>query len=312
MDIILHIGAHRTGINDFHGYLHQHKAELSAQGVGILYPQRLHGNIQICAQREAQRMGKKLPTEPAARASVQLERMSQQKMRQVIVSDASIAGTLQGNLQQASLYPAIKHRVAHAAKIFEGRIKTIVLCPRSLENFWHSAVATAVATGASVPDKERLDRIALSRRGWRDVISDVARAVPGVSLRVLPFEAFEGRPDTLLERGAGIAPPATFTRPWVDKTPTLPGLRRVLRERGDAAVHLPFGMGHWNPFTNDAHAALRELYADDMMWLTAGADGLATLIEDCRQDRAGKTQPLAVQKEGHPDELEERRMARPC
>jgi len=36
------------------------------------------------------------------------------------------------------------------------------------------------------------------------------------------------------------------------------------------------GLGHWQPFTKDQTAALRETYADDLFWLTAGADGLAT------------------------------------
>ena len=47
-----------------------------------------------------------------------------------------------------------------------------------------------------------------------------------------------------------------------------------------------------------AAAALREACSDDMLWLTAGAEGLATLTEDRTGSRAGHTPPPGAQSKG--------------
>ncbi|MEH6740708.1 MAG: hypothetical protein V7695_19510, partial [Sulfitobacter sp.] len=54
----------------------------------------------------------------------------------------------------------------------------------------------------------------------------------------------------------------------------------------------------WNPFNTEQAAYLREAYADDMMWLTAGADGLATLTEDPSRTRTGFSLSAGVLTKG--------------
>jgi hypothetical protein len=72
---------------------------------------------------------------------------------------------------------------------------------------------------------------------------------------------------------------------------------------------LPYGMGRWNPFAPDQTAALREVYEDDIMWLAAGADGLARLAEDRSRTRAGTTLPPTAKMEGQSYEQEQRPVA---
>ena len=247
-----------------------------------------------------------------AHIRVQLESARRRGTETLVLSDENMLGSLKENLRTGSLYPGVGLQVGRLARVFLEPISAIMISPRSLDCYWSSALAFGVARGHPMPMRNKLTMIAGSPRGWRDVITDIATALPGVPIRVMPFEIYGGRPDAMLRDGAQFAKsPQDMQRKWMNKAPTLPELRRVLTERGNEANELPFGMERWNPFTNEEHAALREVYADDNMWLRAGADGLATLTEDDTWARAGKTLPTGSTAKGHDDEHREKQMARP-
>jgi hypothetical protein len=54
---------------------------------------------------------------------------------------------------------------------------------------------------------------------------------------------------------------------------------------------------------------LRETYADDLFWLTAGADGLATLTETSTAPRAGTSWPDGDRRKGHHHDSGQRKLA---
>ncbi len=64
------------------------------------------------------------------------------------------------------------------------------------------------------------------------------------------------------------------------------------------------GEGRWHPFDSAQTAALREAYADDLLWLRAGADGLATLIEENGPGQAGEHPPAGQTTRGHANDDE--------
>ena len=297
MDIFLHLGAHRTGTESFHDYLHRHESELAAQGVGFWVGARVSGDG--AETRFDVSLNKRLAAAEQAGAT------------RFVVSDADILGSLDDNVASAQLYPEARHRLRTMLDAADLRVRRIILSVRSLETYWCSALACSVAGGAVVPARAQLAQLAASTRGWGDVVRDVGAAAPTSELRVLPYETYRGRADSYLSDALDFTAPFDTARKQVNQTPTLPELRRAMCEHGTQNGSLPFGMGRWNPFTNSEHAALRETHADDMMWLTAGADGLATLTEDRFHERAGPTLPHGAQCKGQFDELEERQVARP-
>ena len=197
----------------------------------------------------------------------------------LIVSDENIIGTPRGMLRAGKLYPAAGERMARLHGGF-GRVSRIVIQIRTLETWWASLLALLVARGEPLPDAETLARIVASERGWRQVITDIACACPDARITVLPFEWFVGRPDVQLRCMTGspfppLAAPGAF---WDNRSPDIAALRHLLADRGDAATLE--GEGRWQPFDTTQTAQLRELYADDLFWLTAGADGLAQLAQE--------------------------------
>ncbi|MEP0962520.1 MAG: hypothetical protein ABJQ70_05150 [Roseobacter sp.] len=308
MDVILHLGAHRTGTASFQDYMHQQALPLREQGVEFWGPGIVHGGTFTPTTKGAKNSARKKKTIPVG------QRLAEAKARgvkQLILSDADVLGSIANNLQEAALYPKAVDRLSAFQKAFGTPVHRVLFSPRSLELYWCSALSQAVVNAEPIPSTERLCNIAMSQRGWRDVVADIAKAFPNSSIEILPYEKCVGRPEVVLQAVTDAVVPLDVKREWLNRTPTLPALRRVLNDLGTVPKALPFGMGKWNPFQNEEHVALREMHADDMMWLISGADGLATLSEDCRKQRAGQTPPLVAQVKGRCDELEERQVARP-
>ncbi|MEM1074480.1 MAG: hypothetical protein AAF665_10750 [Pseudomonadota bacterium] len=310
MKIVLHIGAHRTASTSFQAYLRRNARELRARRVGFWGPRRMRPYRNMLPKASA---SGPFTSEASAGDHVarQLDLAERRGIELLFLSDAEICGSVQENIRCAALYPNVGPQVEALARMFSGRLSSVVLTPRSLDQYWCSAAAQAVLQGAPVPERDTLSQIARSSRSWRDVIADVAKAMPDATLNVLPFEAFRSQSPAYFAAATGLAAPRCREPSWLNPSPTLPELRRVLAERDAPATVLPFGMGRWNPFTNEEHAIMREAYADDMMWLSSGADGFATLTEGCRPDRAGSTLPQAAQKKGQMDEFGHKQVARP-
>ena len=141
-----------------------------------------------------------------------------------------------------------------------------------------------------MPTDRFLARIAGARRSWRDVLTDIYCAMPGTRIWVCPHEVFATRPAGQLTAILGHQSPTTRGMFRLHPSPRLPHLRSALPPR--IAKVLPEGNGRWMPFAKDEAAALREAYADDMMWLTGGADGYVQLLDNPNKNSADLDVPL--------------------
>ena len=310
MDVTLHPGAHRTATTGFQDYMRRHCEPLAHAGVAFRGPGPARRELSAgLLPSEQPKPARQAPAADHIRQMLDEARCS--GTSHLVISDQNMMGSIAQNMSACVLYPDVGERISRCAEAFDGEVSAVMLSVRSLDLWWCSVLAAGIACGQPMPGQNDLQRVAQSVRGWRDVITDISHALPGVPLRVLPAEQFAGRPDALLSAGAQINAPRETCRQWLNRAPALPELRRALQDNGANTGQLPFGMGRWNPFDNEQHAALRELYADDIMWLTAGADGLATLTEDDARTRAAQTQPAGARMEGHTDEHEKGRMARP-
>lgn len=313
MDVTLHLGAHRTASTCFQYYLRENAVALEAAGIAAWGPWRtrdglLTGVIPVTGITRP-------PAEQLSRArgriALALQEAERRRLRHVIVSDENMIGAARRNLRDRRLYAHIGERLARFAHAFEGRISRVVLSPRAQDSYWASAIAFSVGRGHKVPGSDDLDRLVTGRRSWRDVISDVACALPGVEVLVMPYERFGGLPEVKLRVMTGLEnPPMTHAREWINRAPSLAQLRQILRDRDEDPAQLPQGEGRWHPFDDAQTMALREAYADDQFWLHAGAGGLATLIEETGTGKTGQNpQPDPRTKRGQDDGYRYRRLA---
>ena len=298
MDVILHLGAHRTATTSFQDYIRQQSDWLESRKIGFWGPRRtrksvfpgLFRTIAVTPRRHQARRAE-------GRVQMQSAQAEARGIKHLLVSDENMMGSCAQNLRLAQLYPAVGDRLARVAAAFDGRVAGVVLTVRAQDLWWASAAALAVSRGHAAPDAARCAAIAGSARSWRDVITDIACAVPDVPLRVMPFETYAGRPDLVLGTGLGAMAPRGRVR-WLNRSPDLRDLRCHLMALGKDPALLGPGEGRYTPFDRDQSAALRENYADDLHWLTAGADGLAQLTEHNPRTRAGSSLPLGQMTKG--------------
>ncbi len=291
MDVILHIGAHRTATTTFQHYMRTHMDALNTAKLTFWGPLRTRKGLFDGLGLESGRIGvEKRRARGVGRVQVQLERHHNIGVRHLVVSDENMIGSVRDNLKRQRLYPGIGERVARYVQAFEGHLTRVVLSIRSLESFWASSLAYGVPKGARVPNASGLDRLVTQPRSWRDVITDLSCALPDdVELLIAPFERLAGRPDDMLEymvQGQLVAPRRDADS-WRNKSPELTDLHEALRDRGEPCELLPQDSGVWHAFDRMQAATLREIYADDLFWLRAGADGMALLIEETGAESTG-------------------------
>lgn len=308
MDVILHIGAHLCATTSFQDYLHRNGARLAAAGCAVWGPRRTrHGLFSGLLPEGAAMPRTQAMRRAVGRIRLNLARCAEAGARHLIVSDPEMMGTLRANLRMGTLYCGLGERLARLAQGFEGYPTRVVMNIRALDAYWAAALAQGITRGTGVPGAAMLARLAEGPRSWRDVIEEVACALPGAPVRVMPFETFGGRAEAQLGAIWPGPAPMPHARGWLNATPRLPELRAWLGP--DLAAALPEGSGRWLPFSPAQGAALREAYADDMMWLTGGAGGLARLTEDPDKTSAGAPLPQADKTRGKRNDQDNRRLA---
>ena len=311
MEIILHLGAHRTASTSFQGYMRANATALAGQGIGYWGPEVTRDGVLSGVVPGAGWRGPSAQLERArGRIALRLQAAQAAGLRQMLVSDENMIGAVRRNLRDRRLYAAIGERMARFAHAFDGRVTRVALSVRGQDAWWASALAYGVARGHRLPARDDLDRLVTVNRHWRGVIADLACALPGVEVLVLPHEIYAGLPEEKLRVMTGLKnPPRRAARDWSNRGSGLIALRRAVAARGGDATRLPEGEGRWQPFDPDQIQALQAAYADDLCWLRAGADGLARLCEETGPGEAGKHPPVGHTSRGQHDGDEERRLA---
>lgn len=310
MKVILHIGAHRTGTTSLQAYIRSHLGRLRDSGIAFWGPLRTRKGLFTGIQHTPG-LGVQAARRARGRILLQMDKAARSGVQTLVISDENMMGSVRMNMRKGRLYPDVGERLSRYMCAFDGRVDKVVMSVRGLDTYWASAIAYGVARGHALPDADFTASIAMHTRTWRDVVGDVACAVPHAAIEVIPFEVSAGHPDKYLAACTGQPAPDAHTAEWLNRAPSAAQLRALLVERGEDANAVPQMQGRWTPFDAQARAALREAYADDMHWLVAGADGLATLTEELDQTRASTTSPPGPPNRGQGYDTQERRMAHP-
>lgn len=308
MDVTLHVGAHRCATTTFQAYLRANALALHGMGIGVWGPRRTRGGL---FRGVLPLTGMATDPRPADRArgriALALARSAQAGLHRVVVTDENVLGTPRANLRLATLYPGLADRLARFDAAFGGAVTDVVLTVRSPECYWTSLLTYVLMRGTPMPAPALMERIAASERSWREVIEEVAAAMPRARLTVLTFERFASRPEAQLAAMTGLArPPLRMARERLNASLPLPALRASVTPA--VAARLPAGQGPWQPFDARQQARMRERHADDLFWLLQGASGRARLFGETLAE-TGADWPAPDKTEGRPDDIEARHMA---
>lgn len=313
VDVILHLGAHRTGTTSLQRYLEGNRDNLNEIGTEFWGPNRTRSGLFSGMVKKPSNLthdailrGRR----SSGLIRMELDRLHLSSVKSLIVSEENMIGTMGDNLGTAQLYPDAWARLQRFADAFEGRCKRVSLSIRSYDKYWASALAFMVERGHRMPTEQDLDHLVTQPRRWRTLISEVASVFPSAEVLVWPFEAMVGQVDQQLALLNGGAVPAQMRgrRDWHNASAGSAKLRQILVDRGNQgqASAMPDDYSRWQPFERHHIAAFQAQYDEDIAWLRGGADGIATYAEYSNNGLAGIHLRSVEAQRGHFHDQEQR------
>jgi hypothetical protein len=296
MDVILHVGAHRTGTTTLQQTLRRNTARLTANKVAHWGPRATRSPLFEGLVKSADRV----TDEVAAQGRIAVERIGTQMaqlrgagMRSLIVSEENMLGAVPACVIARRLYPDAARRMARFRPAFADSCTRIGVSIRSYDQLWASMLGFTVKRTGRVPDKALLADLVAQPRRWRDVIRELHVVFPKAEIVVWPFEGMVDTPQLLIPALTGRTLPVPLEPVDMihNPSPDLETLRAVVAE-GPCAQHLtrlPAGSTlPWRPFSEAQVAQMRADYATDIDWLRADPGCAVTYIES-PEDIAGLT-----------------------
>lgn len=287
LEVILHLGAHRTATTAFQLWLGANEVRLLARGIAVWAPSRTRaglfaGLVRPPAQVTAE--DRRAARRAALRIRQQIDRLAADGVTRLLVSEENMAGTILGNLARGAAYPEARARLDRFAEAFDGRVQALGLGIRALDDWWASCLAFAMARGRRPPPPEVLDRIARAGAGWRPLIGAAEGAFAPARITVWRAERLAGAPAGQLAALLDAPAPAGLLPPLpgrINAAQGRDGLRAILAGRGDFAVAAAIrpGAGRWMPFSPPQRQALRRGFEEDLAWLRSGAGAGVTHID---------------------------------
>jgi len=270
LEVILHIGAHRTGTSSLQTALNRNKNNLTKNRVAYWGPGDTRGGLLSgLLGRSGTDHAKNLIARNQGAVAIEMDRLQDQGIATLLVSEENILGAMLDNLKSGLLYPGLTARLEAFSLLFGRKLVRVAVAIRPYGPYWASVLAYGIRTGRAPLDEAGLDRLVTQPRHWRQVITDVASAFPNAEIVVWDFDRLIGHPEQqyrLLTNGRGRINPM---RRRCNATPDRASLRGLLTDRGqhDAATAIADGNGRYMPFGAHHLTAFDGQYRDDISWL---------------------------------------------
>jgi hypothetical protein len=298
MDILLHLGAHRTATSGFQAFLWANRAALAAAGLTPWTPRRTRDGLLDGLIRHPMRVtltDERRAARALGRLRLEFDRLDRAGQSALLISEENLLGTMMNNIEDRGLYPFLTDRMARYAPAFDGRGLHVGLGIRDYADYWASCLGFAIGRGHPAPDRALLDCLVTQPRRWRHLVREIATVFPAARITVWTHEAMAGRARAVTAALSGQGVPAGLTDPR-DRHNRGPGYDAVVEALALRGETLPEAAarqsaGRWMPFDADQHAVLHAQYRQDLAWLDAGAEGLAVHLD-------GRTPPATPHRPG--------------
>lgn len=282
VEVILHIGAHRTGTTTLQRLLEQNAHNLRQIGVTAWTPRTTRAGMFDAMLKPPVEWTPEVRTRirrDMGRIAVEMERLRQAGQRVLIVSEENMIGNCRANCARTRLYPLISERLQVFRAVFGKHTTRVCMGIRRYDAWWASALSYGIPVGFDYPDDAALDRMVTQPRTWTKIIREVGRVFRGADLVVWDFDDVIGQADAQFAALTGGRFRGGFRvrDGHHHRSPAPDALRQVLADRGVAA-ELATDRGRFMPFGTNHRAAMAQAFAEDRAWLVAGAEGIASFV----------------------------------
>lgn len=195
MDLILLLGAHRTGSTALERVLARNEGALGAVGLGFWPQEDLRqedgfNEVFALARRPARDRAARAALEGlGARLASRWQAQAGRGTRGLLLSEENMLGHMAANLRRGVFYPQAAARLRAYAALLPAPPRRIGLGIRSYADCWVSAYRYCLPRHDLPEFADLRDALALQPRGWCDLVTDIASVFPGTELLVWPQEA---------------------------------------------------------------------------------------------------------------------------
>lgn len=204
-ELVVHLGAHRTGSTSLQAALREDQALLQTLGVVCLTPEapgyrrsgtlRDFTNITIKAVLPAAapvawlRRQMRITRRRRQARRVLADLIGPQQPFRLILSDENLMGPVFDYTNGPSIYPLVKDRLNNLVRTLGHVPDRVVIAIRPYDTFIPSAYAMYAAYVGELPGFDTLRPTpGATFRGWPEVIADIRAALPGARLDIFPID----------------------------------------------------------------------------------------------------------------------------
>ena len=278
-EIILHLGAHRTGSTRLQSILDANRDALATNATVALTPPR-RGKRASPTIRDVLAL---LPTGRSRPVRRYLKLRRARAMfrdlvadgppgpapRRIIVSDETMLGSC-FRTDGFGLYPCAYPSLAALGRLLGRPPSAVHLTLRAYDTFLVSVYAMAAVYRRDVPPFDDIRETLLAvHRGWPDVIDDVARAFPGTAVKLTRVER-----DPMEDRVRGLVGPELLKRFRLDgderpnAAPTVEAMAAAAGSGGraspDELVARHADGARFDPLSEEERMTLARRYSEDV------------------------------------------------
>lgn len=235
VEVILHIGAHRTATTTFQTMLDRNRDNLAKIGIAVCTPQDTRMGLfegLVCHPGQIDDTRRSAADASLARLRRCLDAAERDGMTQFLVSEENMIGSMNEMLTAGAFYPTARPRLRRFAPAFASRCNRIAVGMRGYDAWLASVLAYARMAGLPTTRREAVEGAARGR-GWRGLLADAAAAFPLAERVVWDFDDWCARPGALLAAltGRDDLPPLAGADGWHNAGQGGTLLDRALRAR---------------------------------------------------------------------------------
>jgi len=201
IDLIVHLGAHKTASTHFERLVRDSKVASAADDVAVPLRAVIRANLtrRLSSARKEKEAGR---TDPLAlrRLLADADADTGGRARRVFVSDENIIGTPPRVFKKHRMYPHATKRVRAMLLLTGSSNLTCFLAIREPASFVSSAYAESMRKGAFASRDAYLGETPLATMRWTRVILALRRALGSVPLVVWTFEDYANLQEHLVRR----------------------------------------------------------------------------------------------------------------
>lgn len=278
MQIVLHLGAHKTASTYLQKCLAQSERRVTRARVRFIGPKRLRPLLSDSVRRGA---GTEIERKRDALAWL-IDEVEEQGAQRLILSDEQFLGSLRDTVCGREFYADVLSHMSPLAQALGGRPAQVLLATRDYGPFFASAYGQIIRGWRYLPFDDRMrSRLLDQSRGWSDVIEDIIAVMPkGSQTHFWRYEDFKSVEDQCFDLLAGqigsrvrrliarpLPGPSQAAIDYLEdratdgNPPDQDTVHAALEQAAKAMGHAPF-----NPWSDEERNYLTARYRHDLIW----------------------------------------------